>query len=35
LPLGFTGHLDTVPLGAQPWPPRSLTAGSMAAARPI
>ena len=19
LPLGFTGHLDTVPLGAQPW----------------
>src|SRR6476661_1173132 len=40
LPLGFTGHLDTVPLGANPgpsirWPPRSLTAGSMAAARPI
>ena len=19
LPIGFTGHLDTVPLGAQPW----------------
>jgi succinyl-diaminopimelate desuccinylase len=39
LPLGFTGHLDTVPLGAQPWSVdpfalRSLTASCMGAAHP-